>query len=317
MVSISTRGGRSRADAGSRRGRLDAVELGHADVHQHDVGLEPLRLRRRPRRRRPPRRRPRCPGSASRIMRKPARTSAWSSAIRTRITAGSTRRERPVDARRPALGPARRARRRTARTRSRIPTSPWPAPLDPCAGLATVVDDLELEAGRLAANGRPDVGAGAGVLDRVGERLLHDAVRGEVDARRERRGVALDRRASPAARRRATARPAASSSRSVGCGRERGVRRPASQDAEQAAHLGQRLAAGVLDVGGGLDRAVRGSRSSIRRAPPACTTITVTECATTSCSSRAIRRRSSAARARDVALVRLLLPGRRPRAAPR
>ena len=38
-----------------------------------------------------------------------------------------------------------------------------------------------------------------------------------------------------------------------------------------------------------------GSRSRIRRAPPACTTITDIEWATTSCISRAIRRRSSAA----------------------
>ena len=39
----------------------------------------------------------------------------------------------------------------------------------------------------------------------------------------------------------------------------------------------------------------RGSRSRIRRAPPAWTTITDTEWATTSCISRAIRRRSAAA----------------------
>ena len=52
---------------------------------RHDVRRELARLLDRIGRRRPRRRR-RCPSSRSRISRKPLRTSAWSSAISTRIT---------------------------------------------------------------------------------------------------------------------------------------------------------------------------------------------------------------------------------------
>ena len=43
--------------------RLEAVELGHADVHEHDGRVGSARPSRRPRGRCPPRRRPRCPSS--------------------------------------------------------------------------------------------------------------------------------------------------------------------------------------------------------------------------------------------------------------
>ena len=49
----------------------------------------------------------------------------------------------------------------------------------------------------------------------------------------------------------------------------------------------------VRSIVSSASRARSGSRSSMRRAPWACTTITPTLCATTSCSSRAIRARSS------------------------
>ena len=111
-----------------RRGRLDAVELRHAYIHQHHVGpgargrghrLEPVRR---------PRRRPRCRGSAAGSCRKPARTSAWSSARTTRITrrphtAARARTRNPA----PSTGPTSSSPPATA-TRSRIPISPWPAP---------------------------------------------------------------------------------------------------------------------------------------------------------------------------------------------
>ena len=53
-------------------------------------------------------------------------------------------------------------------------------------------------------------------------------------------------------------------------------------------------------------RARSGSRSRIRRAPPACTTMTLIECATTSCISRAIRRRSSTTACSAAAALRSL-----------
>ena len=67
-----------------------------------------------------------------------------------------------------------------------------------------------------------------------------------------------------------------------------GVLAVGAQDAEQTAHLGQRLAAGGLDRS---QRADRGVGSAVEHAarPPACTTMIEIECATTSCISRAIR----------------------------
>ena len=80
-------------------GRLDAVELRHADVHQHDVWLEATGLVDRLDRRLTASPTTSMSGSASRIIRKPARTSAWSSAIRTRTSVAS---RAGVDARRAA-----------------------------------------------------------------------------------------------------------------------------------------------------------------------------------------------------------------------
>ena len=63
----------------------DAVELGHADVHQHDVGLEGARRCGSPRGRWTPRRRPRGRRGSRARAGSPARTSDWSSTIRTRM----------------------------------------------------------------------------------------------------------------------------------------------------------------------------------------------------------------------------------------
>ena len=94
----------------------EAVDARHADVHQHDVG----------RGRRRPRRRPRAPSDASATTRmssvpasiidRPARTSASSSTIRTRITAATAATPR-AGSRRPACGRARAARRPGSRAR--------------------------------------------------------------------------------------------------------------------------------------------------------------------------------------------------------
>ena len=90
--------------------RLETVEPGHPDVHQDDVGSMPPCHGDGRRRRRRPRRRPSMSGWASRIIRKPARTSAWSSAIRTR-SALTSRQSRRGTGRRLERQP--RARRRT------------------------------------------------------------------------------------------------------------------------------------------------------------------------------------------------------------
>jgi hypothetical protein len=87
---------------------------------------------------------------------------------------------------------------------------------------------------------------GPGVAERVRQRLLHDPVRGEVDARRQLDRIALDavldRQArvadlldEPAERRHPRLR------------RERGQLVRAAEHPEQAAHLGERGAAGLLD----------------------------------------------------------------------
>ncbi len=76
--------------------------------------------------------------------------------------------------------------------------------------------------------------------------------------------------------------------------RERQLVVGAAQHAEQAAHLGQRRATGRLDRREDLGRGSGRSAPIARRSAPACTTMIETLCATTSCSSRAIRARSSA-----------------------
>ena len=76
--------GRSRADAPDR---LDAVDARHDEVDERDVGRQARDGLRPPPRRRRPRRRPRCRPGGRGTSRRPWRTTAWSSAMRTRITA--------------------------------------------------------------------------------------------------------------------------------------------------------------------------------------------------------------------------------------
>ena len=130
-------------------------------------------------------------------MRKPVRTSAWSSVMRTRMlmrrppypvgstparrsrrirsdrrrrrhgrrTARGARACRPVPARRPRVSAPRRCARRRRRSRSSS-----------------------------ASGAQCSVTVGAcrpGVLERVGQRLLHDAVGGEVGADRQREALAV------------------------------------------------------------------------------------------------------------------------------
>ena len=84
-------------------------------------------------------------------------------------------------------------------------------------------------------------------------------------------------------------------------GRELEVVAVAAHRAEQAAHLGERRAAGLLDALGARPRRPRASSGSLCRTAPTWSTITLTAWATMSWSSRAIRARSSATAMRAAA----------------
>ena len=108
------------------------------------------------------------------------------------------------------------------------------------------------------------VGRGAGVLERVGQRLLDDPVRGEVDARRgSGAGVALDaqrRRGSPAARARADQRVERRQRRL----RRASARRPSGRAARRAGGASRASAARpVRSIRSAASSARAGSRSRI------------------------------------------------------
>ncbi len=125
----------------------------------------------------------------SRIARKPARTSVWSSATRTRITP-SWREAARAQRTRPRLRSRSRAcRRRAVPVRASRGSRGRRRPVRTSS---TVVDYLELDVVAAVANGHPRMG-GPCVLERVGQRLLHDPVGGEVDAGGEPSRLALDR----------------------------------------------------------------------------------------------------------------------------
>jgi hypothetical protein len=110
-----------------------------------------------------------------------------------------------------------------------------------------VVGDLELDGVGLVAH--DDAGArGTDVLERVGQRLLHDAVGAQVDARRQGdrlpHDLELDRQARLA---HAGHQRFELSQRRLGRERELVVR--AAQDAQQPAHVVDRVAPGGLDGG--------------------------------------------------------------------
>ena len=89
-----------------------------------------------------------------------------------------------------------------------MPTSPWPPPLAVWRAPGAACRRPRARAA-LGLPAHRDVGRrGAGVLERVGERLLHDAVGGEVDAGGQRARLALDVQRDRQAGRRARARRA-------------------------------------------------------------------------------------------------------------
>ena len=131
-------------------------------------------------------------------------------------------------------------------------------------------------------------------LQGVRQRLLDDPVRGQLEARIERPRVALDGQLHRQARR-ADAGPA-SASRLV----EAAASGPTVPLAEDAEHRRMSVSAWrpASRSQSSAARASSGRRSKARKAPPAWMTITLTWWVTTSCSSRAIRSRSSDGRPR-------------------
>src|SRR4051794_16036758 len=123
-----------------------------------------------------------------------------------------------------------------------------------CPG--AVVADLKPQRLGLVDDGDPG-GRGAGVLERVGERFLHDAIGRELNARRQRLGFAVD----DEVRWQAGPPQLLGERREVGqaglrceCGRALWL---VLHDADQATHVGQRLVAGLLDDQQRLARAAR------------------------------------------------------------
>ena len=187
MVSTRIRARAAGGDDPPRR--LDPVQSRHADVHEDHVGLELARQLARPA----------SPSSASpttsrsdrvsTISRKPLRTSAWSSAMRTRIGTGSVDRDPGRDeiaAARARAGVDAAAEHGDAlahadRGRCRRSSSPPPVPSSriSSAELVAVAD----------AHGRV---LGVRVLERVRQRLLHDPIGGKIDRRRQRPRRALE-----------------------------------------------------------------------------------------------------------------------------
>ena len=237
---------------------------------------------------------------------KPCRTIAWSSAISTLIMrrcppAGVRQRRRHRVAavgRRPGGQRRRRAARpapacRPARARAR------PAPAAPArrrSGAAVARPRTVEPVRRRSRTGDRAPAAPGRVPGRVGQRLLHDPVRGQPDrlggtARSGRRApvAASTAHAGPLGGRRPAraARPGRAAARSA--------RRPSRCAARRAAGACRSARRGPpAAIGGELGPGRLGQvRSSRYGAVSACTAIIDMWCATTSCISRAIRVRSS------------------------
>src|SRR6266853_629504 len=148
-------------------------------------------------------------GWASRIIRKPARTSAWSSTMRTRIKpppcpppegeglltgigGGNVQRQTGVD--RESSGTIAACMKLAAEQRDTLahpdqPVSRRGGRIAPVAG--AIVADVESEHRFRVMH--PDIDAPcAGMLENVGRCLLHDSVSGQVDGRWEGSRLAID-----------------------------------------------------------------------------------------------------------------------------
>ena len=190
--------------------------------------------------------------SAVRIIRKPVRTSAWSSATTTRTAsrhrtstgswaaAGARGMPPRAGTHRGCAGPRRASRRRRA-SRSRRPIRPRPLPASADGGRVPPVSVTSIcrRVGPVVdTDGRRRAGR---VLDRVGQRLLHDPVGGQVDAGRHRgsrrpRHRQLDRQS----RGRGPGRPGTRARPVPGCGARSSVSPSGGQQPHHVPQLGHR-----------------------------------------------------------------------------
>ena len=210
---------RRRVSACEPTRRLDAVDVGHADVHEHDVRPQLGRERDRSRavagladhRRCRARRRGSC-GSRRAPAPGRRRGARGSRACLVR----QPRAHREAAAR--AAGPASSSPP-TSATRSRMPTARGRRPRR-CRVAAPAPSSRHLDLQRPPAR-TPRARRRArrpGVLERVRERLLDDAVGRQVDARRQLDALAVDARPRPAGPAARTCSASASSRASEGCG---------------------------------------------------------------------------------------------------
>ena len=159
-----------------------------------------------------------------------------------------------------------------------------------CGPPGPVVDDLELE--RVGAVADVNLGVSvAGVLERVRQRLLDDPVGRELDPGRQRAALALDARA------RRGGRPRASASRAPARRRDRAAATASRRASLRSIPTSRRISVSaprpICSIVSSTSRVEACSSSRTRRSAPAWTTIIETLWAITSCSSRAIRARSS------------------------
>ena len=137
-----------------------------------------------------------------------------------------------------------------------------------------------------------------GVAHDVGERLLHDAVRRDVDHRRHVAQVAVDVERRRRSRRRASGRDELAEAREARRRRERRSVSPAPRSTPSIARSSSSASLLVRRIASSARRAAAGSVSMTCAAAPDCTAMIESECAVTSCSSRAMRSRSSSTRRR-------------------
>ena len=170
-----------------------------------------------------------------------------------------------------------------------MPMTPCPAP-----GAASVV--IAVPDGQLDAIGEPREAhldaAAVAVPERVRERLLQDAVH------RELHGCGRLDRAEPDRRRPAGRRPPRAPARTASRGRRASAagRRPGCAAAASGAAARPRAPSARSTRSCRAPRSPpEGSDADAYRAPSACAMTTASECATTSCMSRAMRTRSCSA----------------------
>ena len=210
--------------------------------------------------------------SASRIIRKPPRISAWSSAISTRMVTAA----RPVAGDReprtdeePAAGTRARSSSVAAEERHALahPDQAVAARRrPPAAGPRRRRSTSSVDRLAAVAQQRRARGAVPAVLQRVRERLLDDAIGGQVDAGRQRPGVAFDDQLHRRVPSRASV-PSSSSSRSnPGCGARVGV--DLASDVRSRPHLGETGPTGLLDPLSARSASSGSSREHRPRARP-------------------------------------------------